>query len=67
MTLDELSKAVGVELKQRDTLQLIIDTEEHLKRQEERKLSFRTNSEKQPSMEDAEAVRKFYERGNHVD
>jgi hypothetical protein len=67
MGLNELSKAVGVPLNIRDTQKLIDETVEHLNKQARRKQVVRVKNEELKQLNEAEAIDKFYEKGNKVD
>lgn len=66
MTLDELSKAVGVPLKLRDTQKLIEETNAHLLKQEARKQQVKAK-DKGEVISEAEAIERFYQDARRMD
>jgi len=74
-TLQELSKAIGVNLKFRDNEKLIDNTIEHLECRLDRlsriekvaRNQVDTRTEEEKELAKAESVRKFYDGGNKVD
>ena len=68
MNLEQLSKAVGVELKVRDNKQLIEDTNQHLLKQLLKKNAPKINAgSKTSTANNDDAIREFYEKANRID